>query len=311
MPPVRRQTTMNRWLKKKGTGKRVNYKSTRPIKYKTQNRGKSSMSLLRIATNVPKTSFIRLRYNQTFLLKGNTTEQYRFRILMNDPSASQNTADIVTEVSGAPVIVTNTSDNLTDEQAELFTQYDHAVVTASTATLACRPFGDNHTTGEHLHNEVDPSNGNYIMQTKPADTHGDLIVWNVLTDRNNALPAGGVTTETIRNDTPGIKQRSLMCYKNLRKGVKFQSKYNPKKSFGIKDIGDNQSRIGYTPSTGPNEKIFSDYGIQPVINAVEAGGGPSKMPNVYCSFQVDYIIKFTERRPQANTARPTAHQGEL
>lgn len=295
-----------------GTVIRFPKKTTKPIRYKTSNKAKSSMSLLKIATNVPKSSMIRLRYNQTFLLKGNTSEQYRFRVLMNDPLAGQGTGDIVQEVSGAPVVVTNTQDNLNSEQAELFTQYDHAVVQASTATMSVRPFGANPHTEEYLKNEIDPTNGAYIIQVRPADVHGDMIVWNVLTDRNNALPLAGVSTTTIRNDTPGAKQKSLMCFKNLRKGVNFKSNYNPKSAFGIKDIGDNQTRIGYTPSNGPNEKIFSDYGIQPVLNALEVGSGPTKMPNVYCSFQVDYVIKFTERRPQANTARPYAKfTGEL
>jgi len=284
-------------------GQRAKYNTAKPITYRINTKGKSGMGLLPIATNVSKSSVIRLRYNNTYLLKGNTEEQYRFRIQMNNPDGNDN-PDLISEITGAPTVFTNTAANLSPQMTELFDQYDHAVVTQSVLKCNIRPYGNNAKTGITYETEDDPVSGNWRLQSHEPTVHGDLMAWAVLSDRNNAFVSSVIPTATLRNDTPGVKQKSLMCYNNQRKGVKFQQKYNPKTSFGLKDIGDNQTRIGFTPSKGPNEKIFSDIGIQPIIPHTMAGDGPDQMPDLYVSFQIDYVIKFTERRPQANVARP-------
>jgi len=296
----------------KRRGRKVNYASSKPRQYGASTRGKSGpMNMLRIATNVPKSSNIRLRYNQTVLLRGNTEEQYRFRIQMNNPNG-QGPVDLISEISGAPTVFTNAALNLSQQMNDLFDQYDHAVVTQSVVNCNIRPYGNNPKTGITYVSTPGTSAqpGNFLQDT-PPEVHGDLMAWAVLSDRTNAFVSTVIPTATLRNDTPGVKQRSLMCFKDMRKGVSFQQKYNPKTAFGIKDVGDNQTRIGFTPSSGPNERIFADIGIQPVIPFTMAGTGPSKMPNLYVTFQVDYVINFTERRPQANVARPTAHFAEL
>ena len=229
---------------------------------------------------------------------------------MNNPDGN-GTADIIQEISGAPTVFTNTAVNLSTQMNDLFDQYDHAVVTQSVCSVNIRPYGNNAKTGITYETIDDPVSGNWRLQSEEPTVHGDLMAWAVLSDRTNAFVTSVIPTATLRNDTPGVKQRSLMCYNNQRKGVKFQQKYNPKTAFGIKDIGDNQTRIGFTQTNGPNEKIFSDIGIQPIIPHTMAGDGPDQMPNLYVSFQVDYVIKFTERRPQANVARPYATHTEL
>lgn len=316
MPPIKRRSASVRsarpGVKRHHFGRKtkVNYASSKPRQYRVNTKAKNGMSLLRIATNVPKQSNIRLRYNQTFLLKGNTEEQYRFRVQMNNPNG-QGPVDLIEEISGAPTITTNTALNLSQQMSDLFDQYDHAVVTQSVVSCNIRPYGNNPGTGTTYTTETDPSSGNWVLQSAEADTHGDLMAWAVLSDRTNAFVSAVIPTATLRNDTPGVKQKSLMCYNNMRKGVQFKQKYNPKTAFGIKDIGDNQGRIGFTVSNGPNERIFSDIGIQPILPHSIVGSGPEKMPDLYVTFQVDYVINFTERRPQANVARPTAHYAEL
>lgn len=314
MPPVRsRRVYIKSAATRARTGKkyfRINYNSSKPTHYRTYTKAKNGMKMLRIATNVPKASDIRLRYNQTILLKGNTEEQYRFRIQMNNPDGN-GTADLISEISGAPTIATNTAQNLSLQMNDLFDQYDHAVVVESNLKCNIRPFGNNAGTGVTYTTVTDPTSGNWSLQSAPADTHGDLMAWAVLSDRTNAFVSDVIPVATLRNDTPGVKQKSLMCYNNLRKGVEFKQKYNPRAQFGIKDIGDNQTRLGFSQTSGPNEKIFADIGIQPVIPHTIVGDGPEKMPDLYVTFAIDYKIRFTERRPQANVARPVEAHTEL
>lgn len=317
MPPVSRGRAAHARQQNARKGRKVNYNSSKPIRYKSNTRAKNGMGFLRIATNVPKSSNIRLRYNQTILLRGNTEEQYRFRVQMNNPlgtsaTSGGNPVDLITEISGAPTVYTNLANNLTAQLSDLFDQYDHAVVTQSVVSCNIRPYGNNPKTGiTYVSTPGSGAQPGNFLQDTPPEVHGDLMAWAVLSDRSNAFVNTVIPTSTLRNDTPGVKQRQLLCFTNMRKGVKFQQKYNPKTAFGIKDVGDNQSRIGFTPTAGPNERIFADIGIQPVIPFTMAGTGPSKMPDLYASFQVDYVINFTERRPQANVARPTAHFAEL
>lgn len=317
MPPIKRSRASLRPVRAPykrhhfGRKRTVNYASSKPRQYRVNTKAKNGMSMLRIATNVPKSSNIRLRYNQTVLLRGNTEEQYRFRVQMNNP-IGQGPVDLIEEISGAPTVYTNLSNNLSQQMNDLFDQYDHAVVTQSVVNCNVRPYGNNPKTGITYVTTAGTAAqpGNFLQDT-PASVHGDLMAWAVLSDRTNAFVSTVIPTSTLRNDTPGVKQKSLMCFNNMRKGVQFSQKYNPKTAFGIKDIGDNQSRIGFTTTNGPNERIFADIGIQPVIPFTMAGTGPSKMPDLYATFQVDYVINFTERRPQANVARPTAHYAEL
>ncbi len=316
MPPLSRGRATHA-RQQKGRRRKVNFNSSKPISYRSNTKAKNGMGMLRIATNVPKHSNIRLRYNQTVLLRGNTEEQYRFRVQMNNPmgtppTSGGNPVDLITEISGAPTVYTNLANNLSAQMSDLFDQYDHAVVTQSVVSCNIRPYGNNPKTGityvSTPGSEAQP--GNFLQDT-PASVHGDLMTWAVLSDRTNAFVNTVIPVSTLRNDTPGVKQKQLLCFKDKRKGVKFQQKYNPKTSFNIKDIGDNQTRIGFTPTNGPNERIFADIGIQPVIPFTMAGTGPSKMPDLYASFQIDYVLSFTERRPQANVARPYEGHTEL
>ena len=124
MPPVSRRIRIKSAGTRARTGKRyfrINYNSSKPKQYRTSTKARNGMKMLRIATNVPKSSDIRLRYNQTVLLKGNTDEQYRFRVQMNNPDGN-GSPDLVDEISGAPTIFTNTATNLSQQMNDLFDQ---------------------------------------------------------------------------------------------------------------------------------------------------------------------------------------------
>ncbi|AXH76895.1 MAG: putative capsid protein [Circoviridae sp.] len=311
MPPVRtRPTRITDYPRVFKRRKRLFNKSSKPRTYKTGNKGKRSTALLKIATNVPIYSRIRLRYNQTMLVRQAGTEQYRFRVLMNNPTGTVNANKLVTENTNAFVTSTNSDDTLYDEQLELFGQYDHAVVESSTATMSARPYGGNALATDHFTNQTD-AQGNHFLQTNPPTQHGDLMAWTVNTDAQHALVSTVIPVETLRNDIPGVKQRSFVALPNRTKGVKFTAKYNPKTSFGIKDIGDNQQRIGYNQNGSPTEQAYAEFGFQPTIPHSMVGTGPTLMPPMYVQFQIDYVIKFTERKPQNNTVRPSGPHFEL
>lgn len=318
MPPIRYRNGQRIAIKSASTrartGKkymRIRYNTSRPRTYRTYNRGKNTKALLPIATNVPRHSEIRLQYNQTMLVTQGGTEQYRFRVLMNNPSGTAGANKIVTENTNAFVTSTNTSDNLYSEMLELFGQYDHAVVESACVTASARPYGGNTKSTQHFSNQTD-ANGNHYLQANDPVQHGDLIGWTVNTDAKQALVSTIIPVETLRNDIPGVKQKSFVAFPNSRKGVKFQAKYSPKSQLGIKDIGDNQARIGFNQNSAPSEETYAEIGFQPTIPHSMVGSGPSLMPPMYIQFKVDYVIKFTERRPQHNTVRPSGpHWADL
>lgn len=310
MPPVKRKRTLPVVPVRYRNTPLHRFNKSKPRKYSTANRARNSTALLKIATNVPVFSRIRLRYNQTFLIRQGGTEQYRLKVLMNNPGGTAGVNKLITENTNAFVTNTNTDDNLNNEMLELFGQYDHAVVESSVATVASRPYGGNSLAVDHLTN-ITTASGDQAVQTNPPTQHGELMAWTVNTDQQHALVTTIIPVETLRNDIPGVKQRSFVALPNRTKGVKFQAKYNPKTMFGIKDIGDNQQRIGFNANGAPTEQAYAEFGLQPIIPYSMVGTGPNLMPPIYVTCQVDYVIKFTERKPQNNTVRPEGPHWEL
>lgn len=265
----------------------------------------SNSSFLSISTFVPKQSFLRLRYNQTFNLSAGGDEYYRFTVAMNNPNAV-NLVQLIS--SSTNVYQTNNDLNFTALIAPLFQQYDHAVVVRSAVTCLARPGSANFKTEQYpvtLNDATNPEIVKYTQWQDPIE-HGELVTWSANVDSQFGI-APDPDIQSIRNDIPGIQQKKLLAFKGHRKGCKLTNKYNPKRAFAIKDIGDNQGRIGLQVGTAPSEQYWTHIGIRPLFNSTAIPTGPSMMPNLIVTFQVDYVLKFTERKSLNNAVRPTAH----
>lgn len=293
MPPIRR--------KSKQSKKIVRFqKKTAPRSYSKAMYKSNKSTLFRISTFIPKQSFLRLRYNQTYYLDGTIgSEYYQIAIEMNNPNAS-----LIQFRGTAPTHChTNNTNNFSSEMAPLFQQYDHGIVVNSHCKTSIRPASGNYDTALHPQTAYSSTHGNYTQWTQPQK-HAELITWSGNVDSLMGI-GNPPDIHTLRDDTPGVQQKRLTCYPNSRAGVMFSNTYNPQRAFGIKDIGDNSARIGFSLGTEVNEKSYTQVGVQPLFTQTDCASiTQTKLPRVILTVQLDYVIKFTERKSVNNISRP-------
>ena len=200
---------------------------------------------------------------------------------------------------------TNLVGDFSLEMAPLFQQYDHAVVVKSLCKTQIRPASNNYAAALFPSTEGPGTEQNpHYTEWNDPTLHAENVVWSANVD---SLVGIGVAPDisTIRDDTPGIQQKRLLTYPDSRKGITLKNAYTPQRAFAIKDVGDNQGRIGFQNGTQPSEKSYTQIGIQPLFNnAAHHTGTQFKMASMIVTIQLDYVIKFTERKSVNNIPRP-------
>ncbi|AXH76533.1 MAG: putative capsid protein [Strenuusivirus resnapis] len=281
-----------------------------PRRYKKAMTKSNKSSLFSISTYVPKVSYIKLRYNQTYILDGSYgAEYYQLAIAMNDPQSPSMVQFRGTAPSHAH---TNLTANFSNDLVPLFQQYDHGVVTSSTCKALIRPASGNYRSAIYpatagAGTEANPHYTNWL----DADYHAENVCWSANVDSLSGI-ATAPDIHTLRDDTPGVQQKRLTTYPNDTRGISFTNNYTPQRALGIKDVGDNQARIGFTNGGTVPEKYFTQIGVQPLFtNAEHPTGTSSRMANMIITLQLDYVMKFTERKSVNNISRPTDHSTEL
>lgn len=305
MPPVSRGRAAHaKQQKKRKAAARAAPKSYSKAMTKGNKNG-----LFRISTFVPKVSYLRLRYNQTYLLDGsNLGEYYQIAVEMNSP----NSPLIQFRGTQPSHAHTNTVGNFSADLAPIFQQYDHGVVTKSVCKCSIRPFSGNHQAGYHgvTAGPGTEQNPYYTQWTDPI-IHAENVAWSANVDSLTGIGIGP-DIHTLRDDTPGVQQKRLVTYPNSTKGIVFTNSYTPQRALGIKDIGDNQARVGFTNGVETAERSYTQIGVQPLFNnAAHPTGTTNRMASMIMTIQLDYVMKFTERKSVNNISRPTDHSEEL
>ena len=168
-------------------------------------------NLFRISTYVPKQSYLRLRYNQTYLLDGSAgSEYYQLAVEMNNPNAP-----LIQFRGTQPTHThTNTVGDFSADITPMFQQYDHGVVVRSTCKTSIRPAAGNYNTSYHGITDGPGTEQNpYYTQWTDATHHAENICWSANVDSLTGI-ANPPEIHTLRDDTPGAQQKRLTCYPN-------------------------------------------------------------------------------------------------
>lgn len=305
MPPIRRSVSQKRLTRSKSV-KRIKFaRRVAPKSYSKAMRKGNKSSLFKISTYVPKVSYLRLRYNQTYILDGSYgTEYYQLAVEMNNPNAP-----LIQFRGTVPSHDhTNTVGDFSNDITPMFQQYDHGVVVRSQCKTAIRPAPGNYNTERYPVKAGSGTEQNpHYVDYQEATNHAENICWSANVDSLTGI-ANPPEIHTLRDDTPGAQQKRLTCYPGDRRGIVLVNNYTPQRAFGMKDIGDNRNKIGFTNGGLVNEKHYTQIGIQPLFKSTaHTTGTANKMANMIVTVQLDYVLKFTERKSVNNISRPTAH----